>query len=205
MLETMENKSKISFTIDGWTSVANKSFYGITAHFVDSNWELQSVVLDFIPSNGKHTGEDIAAIFYKSLKFFHIENKCGGITVDNAAANTTFMEELQILMEKNDIRFDAKQQHFRCFAHILNLGIQDTLKLMKLQDMTYDNKDAEDEEIEDDMNDEQSCITKLREMFKKIRRNNGKLNYVVVARLQMLNMYRPILTFQHVGTVRMTW
>lgn len=33
----MENESKISFTIDGWTSVANKSFYGITAHFVDSN------------------------------------------------------------------------------------------------------------------------------------------------------------------------
>ncbi|CAL1680872.1 unnamed protein product [Lasius platythorax] len=83
--------------------------------------------------------------------------------------NTTFMEELQILMGKNDIRFDAKQQHFRCFAHILNLGIQDTLKLMNLQDMTYDNKNAEDEEIEDDMNDKQSCITKLREMFKKIR------------------------------------
>ena len=70
-------------------------------------------------------------------------------------------------MEENDIRFDAKQQHFRCFAHILNLGIQDTLKLIKLQDMTYDNEDAEDEEIENDMNDEQ-CITKLRKMFKKI-------------------------------------
>jgi len=104
----MENKSKISFTVDGWTSVSNKSFYGITAHFVDSNWELQSVVLDFVSSNGKHTGKDIAAVFYKSLKLFHIENKCGGITVDNAAANTTFMEELQVLMEENDIYFDAK-------------------------------------------------------------------------------------------------
>lgn len=74
---------------------------------------------------------------------------------------------------------------------------------MKLQDMIYDNIDTEDEEVEDDMNDEQSCIMKLKEMFKKIRRNNGKLNYVVVAKLQMLNMYRPILTFQHVGIVHM--
>lgn len=50
----MENKSKISFTIDGWNSLANISFYGITVHFVDSNWELQSVALDFIPSNKNH-------------------------------------------------------------------------------------------------------------------------------------------------------
>ena len=28
--------------------------------------------------------------------------------------------ELQILMENNDIHFDAKQQHFHCFAHLLN-------------------------------------------------------------------------------------
>jgi len=165
----MENKSKISFTVDGWTSVSNKSFYGITAHFVDSNWELQSVVLDFVSSNGKHTGKDIAAVFYKSLKLFHIENKCGGITVDNAAANTTFMEELQVLMEENDIYFDAKQQHFRCFAHILNLGVQDTLKLVKLQDMTCDNDYNKDEKVEDNTNDEQSCLIKLREIFKTIR------------------------------------
>lgn len=58
-------------------------------------------------------------------------------------------------MEKNDIRFDAKQQHFCCFAHVLNLGVQDTLKLIKLQDLTYNNEDAEDEEIEDGINDEQ--------------------------------------------------
>lgn len=29
------NKSQFSFTNDGWTSVANKSFYGITIHFID--------------------------------------------------------------------------------------------------------------------------------------------------------------------------
>lgn len=52
------------------------------------------------------------------------------------------MEELQVFMEKDDIRFDAKQQHFRCFAHILNLGVQDTLKLMKQQDLTYDNEET---------------------------------------------------------------
>lgn len=72
------NESKISFTVDGWTSIAGKSYYGITAHFVDASWKLQSIVLDFVPSNGAHTGKDIAMLFYNSLKNFNIESKIQG-------------------------------------------------------------------------------------------------------------------------------
>lgn len=72
------NESKISFTVDGWTSIAGKSYYGITAHFVDASWKLQSIVLDFVPSNGAHTGKDIATLFYNSLKNFNIESKIQG-------------------------------------------------------------------------------------------------------------------------------
>lgn len=77
-LKTILNKndSRISFTIDGWTSIANKSFYGITAHFIDDNWELQSVVLDFVPANGNHTGKDIASIFFSVLQKYELERKC---------------------------------------------------------------------------------------------------------------------------------
>jgi len=58
-----DNTSKILFTLDGWTSITGKSYYGVTAHFIDKKWQFKSVVLDFIPSNGKHTGRDIAQIF----------------------------------------------------------------------------------------------------------------------------------------------
>lgn len=43
------NASKISFTIDGWTSVTNRSYFGVTAHFVDENWVLHSLVSRFLP------------------------------------------------------------------------------------------------------------------------------------------------------------
>jgi hypothetical protein len=72
------NEYKISFTVDAWTSIAGKSYYGITAHFVDANWKLQSIVLDFVPSNGAHTGKDIATLFYNSLKNFNIMSKIQG-------------------------------------------------------------------------------------------------------------------------------
>lgn len=95
------NASKISFTIDGWTSTANRSYYGITAHFIDENWNLHSLVLDFCPSHGQHKGRDIASSFFKVVNENKIDNKIMGITVDNAASNTTFMTELQKLIDRS--------------------------------------------------------------------------------------------------------
>jgi len=115
-----ENKSKISFSLDGWTSIAGKSYYGITAHFINDDWKLVSVALDFIASNGHHTGKDIAEIFFVSVKDKGILDKIMGITLDNAALNTTFITEFEKLMKNNSLNFDREKQHFRCFAHIIN-------------------------------------------------------------------------------------
>jgi len=37
-----ENESKIAFTIDGWTSIVNKSYYGITSHSLTKNGILKN-------------------------------------------------------------------------------------------------------------------------------------------------------------------
>ncbi|CAH0559358.1 unnamed protein product [Brassicogethes aeneus] len=167
-----ENTSNISFTIDGWSSISGKSFYGITSHFVDKDWTMQSLVLDFVPSHGEHTGMDIANIFYTSMEKYDLLNKIQGITVDNASVNTKFLEKFQEIMEKNGKTFNAENQHFRCFAHILNLGVQDILKLLK-QD------EEKDEEMDDDTDqfyveeektyENMPPITRLRTLFKKIK------------------------------------
>lgn len=131
------NSSKISFTIDGWTSVAHRSYFGITAHFINDKWDLESLVIDFVPSNGFHTGCDIAKKFQESLQKYKIENKLQAITVDNTSANTKFMEELA----KRIKDFDSKEQHYRCYAHILNLGAQAMLKILKVEDNVEDKED----------------------------------------------------------------
>lgn len=114
---------------------------------------MQSLVLDFVASHGAHTGRDIANIFYTSLEKYGILNKIQGITVDNASANTKFIEELgKILQDKGQI-FNPQDQHFRCFAHILNLGVQDILKLLKGNTETdtenEDDDDSESSEVEE--------------------------------------------------------
>ena len=44
---------KISFTIDVWTSPSAKSFLLLTAHYIDNNWKLRNVFVDFIQIFGK--------------------------------------------------------------------------------------------------------------------------------------------------------
>jgi len=186
-----ENESKFSFTIDGWTAPNFESYYGVTIHFIDNNWKFQSLALDFVPSNGKHTGKDIANFFLNILKDYSIEKKVQGITLDNAAANTTFIQELSVLMNNESIVFDIEDQHFRCFPHIINLAVQDVLKLINVDikqyhndiysdnEYNHSNEDENENELSDDgdnINENGNeifshIINNIRNTFKKIRRS----------------------------------
>lgn len=43
--------------------------------FIDSEWNLRSLVSDFISLNRKHGGEDLAKIIYNVLQFYGIGKK----------------------------------------------------------------------------------------------------------------------------------
>jgi len=76
MQNILENlSSKISFTTDIWTSPNTKSFLSLTAHFINENWELQNVLVDFIQIHGSHTGENIKNTFVSGLNNLSIQNK----------------------------------------------------------------------------------------------------------------------------------
>ncbi|CAH0405913.1 unnamed protein product [Chilo suppressalis] len=78
--------------------------------------------------------------------------------------------------------FDSDNQHFRCFAHILNLGVQNLLKTLALHCETNTNaqeKQYEDyaDEIEEDekyapnIADSSTAVTKLRSISSKVKRS----------------------------------
>ena len=66
---------KISFTTDIWTSPSNKAFLSLTAHFINTEWKLQNIIVDFIQIYGSHTGENIKNTFVLGLENLSIENK----------------------------------------------------------------------------------------------------------------------------------
>lgn len=99
-----------------------KSYYGITGHFITDDFKYYFIALDFVASNGKHSGIEIAKIFFTSLKEYGILHKVQSITVDNCAANSTFIQKFTNLMTNDGFQFDPQSQHFRCVAHVLNLA-----------------------------------------------------------------------------------
>ena len=52
------------------------------------------------------------------------------VTTDNASSNGTFVQQLARLTSSQEVPFDL-DQWIRCFAHILNLSVQDALVCLK--------------------------------------------------------------------------
>lgn len=80
-------------------------------------------------------------------------------------------------MENEKLNFDPTDQHFRCFAHILNLGVQDVLKLINVN-LDSSAHCVQSEESESDVSEGENydsdnvfgnVIVKIRNTAKKIR------------------------------------
>ncbi|CAG8584946.1 9092_t:CDS:2, partial [Gigaspora rosea] len=96
-----------------WTSPNNKSFVAVTAHYINDNWVLQELIIDFGLMTGKHDG-------------------LLAVTLDNASNNNAFVQELEMkLSEELSIEWDSERLRFRCFNHILNLAVQAALDCIK--------------------------------------------------------------------------
>ncbi|CAB5380658.1 unnamed protein product [Rhizophagus irregularis] len=113
---TMQNllqnsPGKISFALDRWISPNIISFLEITCHYIDTDWDLKDILVDFVDLSDPHSGKNLANIL--------------AITTDNAANNDTFFKEFEKVCNKNRIDFHHKRNHVRCVAHIMNLAVQE--------------------------------------------------------------------------------
>jgi hypothetical protein len=61
--------------LDLWTFPNNKSFVSATGHYIDSNWILQEIVIDFGSISGRHNGANIADGFFNILEDYGIASK----------------------------------------------------------------------------------------------------------------------------------
>ena len=51
------------------------AFLGINAHWICWDWQLNSMLIDFIKLSGPHSGENLADAFLKCIKDFGIQTK----------------------------------------------------------------------------------------------------------------------------------
>ena len=114
---------QFSLTSDIWTSINREAFLGLTVHYIDSDWNLCNFLLDIIPFANKHTGVNIAQEIMRVLGEFNISTKIIALTTDNDSAMLACGKEIADAFE-NEISSMKNFSHYRCAAHVLNLGVK---------------------------------------------------------------------------------
>ena len=114
----------ICFTTDLWTSPQTLSFMCITAQLVDPRWGQQNCILDFVHMSEYHTSENLAQLFFSIVhEEWGLTGRVFSITCDNASNNDGAIR----LIAARDPLF-TEENHFRSFAHVVNLVVQQLLK-----------------------------------------------------------------------------
>lgn len=122
--------NKICLTSDVWTASTSEGYICLTAHFVDENWKLVSCLLNFLRMKPPHTGIALEATLFDCLKQWGIDKKIFTITLDNASANDNMQDHLKThLRVQGNLMCDGEFFHIRCSAHVLNLIVQEGLKV----------------------------------------------------------------------------
>ena len=164
---------KVSLTSDMWTStLTTEAFLGLSIHYVDDKWILRHFLLDIIPFKTRHTGVNIAEHIMTVLNEFELTNKTLALITDNESAMVVCGREIanQIQQDFDSLTF----RHYRCSAHILNLGAKQGLELV-------------DEEI-----------IRIRELMSKLKNStlmcNALRNLCQIKYIQFWNPVRDVET-----------
>jgi len=111
----LEFDGEVALTSDAWTSGALDGYMGVTAHWIDKNWDAKSVVLDLCEAPISHTGENLARTLLKVIKEYNLSSKVISMTSDNAENMVVCCRRLSEQLESDEF------VHIRCSAHIINL------------------------------------------------------------------------------------
>ncbi|KAI5428801.1 hypothetical protein KIW84_033707 [Lathyrus oleraceus] len=87
--------SRISLTSGMWTVCTSEGYICLTAHYVDSNWNLKSKIINFCHMPPPHTGYEMSKKILEFLSNWGIEKKIFSLTLDNASANDVMQAHLK--------------------------------------------------------------------------------------------------------------
>uniref|UniRef100_A0ACD6A1T1 Uncharacterized protein n=1 Tax=Avena sativa TaxID=4498 RepID=A0ACD6A1T1_AVESA len=128
-VELQNLDSRICLTSDMWTSSQSLGYMSITAHYINEEFIYMKKIISFKEVKYPHTGYAIEEAIVGCLTEWGIRGKLFTLTLDNASNNTSACDEL-IKYHKHELLLDGQHLHVRCCAHILNILVQDGMKII---------------------------------------------------------------------------
>ena len=106
----LERTKAVALTGDYWTSLSNHNYLGVTAHYFDPQWELQSHALTVMKTEERHSADAVAEHFTQVAREWHIEDKVVSLTTDSARSMIAAARQLPF-------------EHMPCVAHGVHRAI----------------------------------------------------------------------------------
>lgn len=119
LAQLLKPAQSISLTADLWSSRAKHGYLGLTATWINQNFEITDVLLEISYFPAPHTAEAIASVIKNIIQKWKIKDRVVTITTDNGANIIAAVREL------------APIQRLSCTAHTLQLAIWKGLKLVE--------------------------------------------------------------------------
>jgi hypothetical protein len=88
--------SCIHISTDLWTSGNDLALLGAIAHFVNSQGDLEEVLICLKEVEGSHTGENLSQYVLQAIDDFEITPRLGYFQMDNAPNNDVMLREVSI-------------------------------------------------------------------------------------------------------------
>jgi hypothetical protein len=142
LLQALPDGTKVSLSMDCWSSFNRQGYLAVNAYFIDEKWCYHEVLLAFEYVPGSHTGTKLAEVVHDIIARHKLEGRIYAITNDNAGNNLTMHEELMLLLRTR--LFDNIETNVRgiervpCLAHVIQLALKELLGKIRINPKNED-------------------------------------------------------------------
>lgn len=109
--------AQLSVTVDGWSSRVFRSDVVITAHWVDVEWKLRTILLDFVRFPSPHDGASVKNLLESSLSQWNLLSKVTAVTSENGSEMCSGIRLLGDTIGRSDFQV-------RCIAHLVKIVVK---------------------------------------------------------------------------------
>ncbi|KAH7861409.1 hypothetical protein Vadar_025779 [Vaccinium darrowii] len=122
---------KISLNADMLSANEDSSYFSLTTHFIDDDWQLKKKTLSVIKVNSSHTGDVLSEVIMTNLMDWDIDRKLFSMTCDSSSTNEYIVVRIRDRLSQNRFLLcNGQLFDVRCVANIIKLMVQDVLEAL---------------------------------------------------------------------------
>ncbi|XAR68194.1 hypothetical protein NMG60_11003242 [Bertholletia excelsa] len=127
---------RISLAVDMWTSSENTGYLRLTANYIDEDWKLQKMMLNFITLDVSYTDDVLSEVIMKCVMDWDVDRMLFAMSFDDFFTNDDIVFKIKDWLSQNKpLLKNGQLFDVRCAMHILKSIAWDAMST--LQDVTH--------------------------------------------------------------------